>query len=499
MIVDIVGLFIWLFGLCVGSFLNVVAYRLPRDLSISSPSRSFCPHCGTTLRWSDNLPLVGWLRLGGRCRTCRAAISCQYPIVEAACGLAFVLVYYLLLVRPMRVGLDAPALPGDLPLLLAWLTMAAALLVCAVIDIVSYSVDVRVTLVALWIGLLCYAVWPRASVVTPIGAAPAGAAATAAMLVSAVMLRRWTAGLPSEPDQPEPDAGIDSSASETARPRLVQTLLALALLVVTAATMFTQPGLTAGPHFISPFGLAGVAALFLVMVAAASAERPADDEIHQAVEDESPHARRVALAELVWLLPALLAGVGVYVLLAWVPVAGRGWAAIATFSPGAGIAPLAGIAYALFGAAVGAAAGWAVRIVFTLAFGREAFGTGDIFILAAAGACAGWDIALLGFLLAIAVALLAWMGSLLLKRTAMIAFGPPLALGMLLALLVNQPAARVAEHYREAISTTWHRAPGLLLVLAAILLVGSIVAIVLARWVRHMLESAETHGQVGAD
>ncbi|MDR1166691.1 MAG: prepilin peptidase [Deltaproteobacteria bacterium] len=74
---------IFLAGLALGSFLNVVIYRLPREgLGLARPRRSFCPHCQQPLSWSDNIPLFGWLRLRGRCRHCRAPISFRYPLVE---------------------------------------------------------------------------------------------------------------------------------------------------------------------------------------------------------------------------------------------------------------------------------------------------------------------------------------------------------------------------------------------------------------------------------
>lgn len=70
----------WL-GACIGSFLNLVAWRLPRDESIVRPP-SHCPKCGSRLRWFENLPLIGWLLLGGRCSHCGAAIAIRYPLVE---------------------------------------------------------------------------------------------------------------------------------------------------------------------------------------------------------------------------------------------------------------------------------------------------------------------------------------------------------------------------------------------------------------------------------
>ena len=76
------GLVVALFGACVGSFTNVVAWRLPRQESVVVPG-SHCPRCGHAVRWHDNLPIFGWLLLLGRCRDCRSPISVRYPVVEA--------------------------------------------------------------------------------------------------------------------------------------------------------------------------------------------------------------------------------------------------------------------------------------------------------------------------------------------------------------------------------------------------------------------------------
>ncbi|MHB8439965.1 MAG: prepilin peptidase [Acidimicrobiales bacterium] len=80
------------FGLAVGSFVNVVVYRAPRGLSVVRPSRSFCPTCGTTLRSADNIPVVSWLLLRGRCRSCGHPISARYPMVELTVAAACVAV-----------------------------------------------------------------------------------------------------------------------------------------------------------------------------------------------------------------------------------------------------------------------------------------------------------------------------------------------------------------------------------------------------------------------
>jgi leader peptidase (prepilin peptidase) / N-methyltransferase len=78
-------------GLLVGSFLNVVVYRLPRGESLMRPG-SHCPHCDTPIKPYDNVPVLSWLLLRGRCRHCHASISARYPVVELATGALYALV-----------------------------------------------------------------------------------------------------------------------------------------------------------------------------------------------------------------------------------------------------------------------------------------------------------------------------------------------------------------------------------------------------------------------
>ncbi len=77
-----------LFGLVIGSFLNVVIYRVPLRESLLRPG-SHCPGCGVAIHWHDNIPVAGWLLLRGRCRSCHAPIAVRYPLVESLTGLAF--------------------------------------------------------------------------------------------------------------------------------------------------------------------------------------------------------------------------------------------------------------------------------------------------------------------------------------------------------------------------------------------------------------------------
>jgi len=130
-----------LFGLVFGSFGNVVIYRLPQGMSLSYPP-STCPKCDSAIRWYDNVPVLGWIRLRGRCRDCHEPISARYPLVELTsgalwliAGLAFslepttagaVVLFYLLLLLTF-IDLDTMRLPNSLVATLAGLGVALVL------------------------------------------------------------------------------------------------------------------------------------------------------------------------------------------------------------------------------------------------------------------------------------------------------------------------------------------------------------------------------------
>jgi leader peptidase (prepilin peptidase)/N-methyltransferase len=118
------------FGLLVGSFLNVVIWRVPRGESVVHP-RSRCPSCDAPIRERDNVPLVSWLLLHGRCRDCGAPISSRYPLVELATGVLFALLAW-------KIGAHS-ALP-------AFLYLGAVGLALAVIDLDTHRLPNALTL-----------------------------------------------------------------------------------------------------------------------------------------------------------------------------------------------------------------------------------------------------------------------------------------------------------------------------------------------------------------
>ena len=133
-----------LFGLCVGSFLNVVIYRLPLGQSLATPP-SRCRKCGYSLRWFDNIPVLSWVFLRGRCRKCGINVSWQYPVVELVTGTLFVLVVWL-----------TP--PG--PLLASRLLLVCILIALFGIDLEHQILPNVITLPGIAIGVLLSLIAP---------------------------------------------------------------------------------------------------------------------------------------------------------------------------------------------------------------------------------------------------------------------------------------------------------------------------------------------------
>jgi len=84
---------VFVYGITIGSFLNVLIYRIPKKENIAIV-RSHCMKCGYQLKWYDLVPLFSWLTLGGRCRKCKEKISVQYPLIEALNGVLYMIVFY---------------------------------------------------------------------------------------------------------------------------------------------------------------------------------------------------------------------------------------------------------------------------------------------------------------------------------------------------------------------------------------------------------------------
>ncbi len=138
-------IFAFLFGSAIGSFLNVVIYRLPLGLSIVHPP-SHCPHCKIPLRWYWNIPVFGWLALLGRCRNCGAPIAFRYPFVELLTGL---------------LGLGIVYQYGVTPWAIFMFVFACALVVVAFIDIDHMIIPDSISLPGIPLGLIGQVLLPE--------------------------------------------------------------------------------------------------------------------------------------------------------------------------------------------------------------------------------------------------------------------------------------------------------------------------------------------------
>lgn len=185
-----------LLGLCIGSFLNVVIHRLPLMLergwkqesanllgvavpetpaiSLAVP-RSRCPSCGHTIAWHENIPLLSWLLLRGRCSACKTRISARYPVVEVCTGALFALVGWRF---------------GAQPVVLLWCAFSAMLVALAAIDWDTTLLPDSMTLPLLWAGLVSAAL----GLTIPLGDALWGAVAGYLSLWSVYWLFKLTTG-----------------------------------------------------------------------------------------------------------------------------------------------------------------------------------------------------------------------------------------------------------------------------------------------------------------
>ena len=175
----------WLAALggCIGSFLNVVVYRLPRGRNLSYPG-SACPHCGHAIRWYHNIPVLGWLMLRGRCYDCKAPIAPRYPIVEAIVAMTFVAAAITgPLMGGMQVNDPLIRTAEELPALV-WgryayhLLLLCVLLAASQIEWDGPSEDSKFPWRLLWvpllIGLIAPVIWPELNPVPVTDPLPAG-------------------------------------------------------------------------------------------------------------------------------------------------------------------------------------------------------------------------------------------------------------------------------------------------------------------------------------
>lgn len=469
----IVGLFVFAFGACLGSFINVVIYRLPAGISVISPP-SRCPVCGVRLGWRENLPIVGWLLLRGRCRACGVGISSRYIVIETVAGL-LLLALYLARYAPPPTTLWWGELGGawwhrlgplmTLPAFLVQAGLLIGLLAMARIDARTFTIPIQIPNVVVGTALLLWPLqailpagrpgaetwWPIPIVEGPMALAALGGGAGIAIATLLLWSGRIrpsfadydeyvAAAVPQERSLAAERSDVHDSARESLPhsaapaegPRVELLMLAAPLAGAAVGAAVTGWSTTA----IVIAGLAAILALYAAWDAAAPASAVDDAPLA-----EYPHARREVLREVGFLLPALI-------------LAATGWWVGARFGVGPesadGVGPVVALASSIAGYLVAGGIVWAIRIFATLGFGREAMGLGDVHLFGAAGAALGWIEPLWAFVVAPFLGL-AWVGASLLGRLrgstdlrqggavqqGSLPFGPHLAVAIVLVMALR--------------------------------------------------------------
>jgi len=363
-------IFITLLGACVGSFLNVVIQRMPAEQSLVHPPSS-CPRCEKRIAWHDNIPVVSWLILRGKCRHCGEAISVQYPLIEALTAVLFGGVYAACYLGGTRPGFEAAGLAETWPMLLACLFLVGALVAASAIDARHFILPLPIMWLTALVGLLAAPITAAVVIDQPLAADP--------------MWLPWASG--------------------------------------------SQIGLAAG-------GAVGLGAA-LLLLKLGYIPRSFDQPEFEPHDNEAPDAflahpapRAEVLKELLFVAPPFLGAVAGY----WIMLD-------RAEAPAPWLAALGGV---VLGCLVGGAVVWATRILGTLAFGKEAMGLGDVHLMAAVGAIAGWQTALIAFFIAPFFGL-AWtlasagLARVLNREVRVIPYGPHLAAAAVIVLVLRQP------------------------------------------------------------
>ena len=371
-------LLLLILGACVGSFLNVVVYRLPRGQSIVFPP-SHCPACGRSIRWYDNIPIISYLLLWGRCRFCKGTISPQYVIVEVSTALLVAGLYVCYYVLRIRDG--AGQFGQSWGMFASHAALLCGLLACSIIDAKHWIVPLEVCWFVSLVGLVCSGADPHPFIptISPV----TGAMSLAAVVGIAIAMVGKHFGLIRESfidatDKPaaEPDRAADEAKTKP-KP---------------TAVAFTSA------HGVNP--------------------------------------RKEILLELLFLLPAIVLAAAAPLVLVKLQTAREIWTGL--LDPqisGRFAVHFGGLLAALLGYLIGGLWIWGIRILGTLVFGKEAMGMGDVHILAGVGAVTGWVVPSMAFFIAPMFGLL-WAVYLWLRRGQReLPYGPWLAAATLVVML----------------------------------------------------------------
>ena len=382
--------FIVAFGACIGSFLNVVIYRVPRDKSLVSPP-SACPECNTPIRFYNNIPIFSWLVLRGKCPDCKAPISCRYFFVELITAILFgglYLLFYWFQYRQTGLAGDTAMQQffgaGGWLFFLAVITLFATFLAASAIDMELWIIPLE----------LCW-------FVTIVGFIASGVA--------------------------EFVIGAKTVVEFDLFPAADSTKFAAITLGGAIGLVISLIGLYAG--VIKP------------SYEMAEDEEGDCEEAVQSQENEPTfNDRKEILKEVIFLLPVIIGAV-VAMQITQMPSIADKWSSFVA------LPVVSGLLGSVGGYLVGCTVVWATRIFGTLGFGKEAMGLGDVHLMGAAGAVVGAKWVVLAFFIAPFFCILWALYQAIFKKMRQIPYGPFLSLAVFAVIIFHDWLEEILSNF----------------------------------------------------
>jgi leader peptidase (prepilin peptidase) / N-methyltransferase len=379
--------FLFAIGCCVGSFLNVVIYRIPRDKSLVKPA-SACPSCGKHIHFYDNIPLFSWLFLRGKCRYCKVRISPRYFVIELLTGLVFVGTFLLYFNSGLRHGIP-PFLSGGWVLYLVSIILFSSLIASSAIDLEMWIIPLSICWFATAAGLIGGAVAP--------------------LLIHPATIRHYFL-LPTTTDLIFINHTTVASLTAGATIGLGISMLLLATMVLKRSYDFS--GIQDSSENSS------------------SPENP-DESANPPQAEEGFNDRFEMFREVLFLLPIIVCSLAANQIVNQCPALHQWWL---VFSQRPVVEGFMG---SLAGYFVGCTIVWATRIFGTLAFGREAMGLGDVHLMGAAGTVIGPLFIVIAFFVAPFFGLVWAAVQMFSRKTRQIPYGPFLSMGIVVVMILH--------------------------------------------------------------
>jgi leader peptidase (prepilin peptidase)/N-methyltransferase len=384
--------FLFALGCCIGSFLNVVIYRVPRGKSLVRPP-SACPSCGEHIRCYDNIPLLSWLMLGCKCRRCGARISARYFVIELLTGLMFVGVLALYFKTEWCSGVPG-IFEGGWFLYVVTVALLSCCIAASAIDLELWVIPLSICWFLTLFGIL-------ASTLAPFVLDPAAIRESSLLPTTTTLMPNFRA----------PMAIMWAPLKDAT----VATLSAGAAVGLAVSWALLASGLIKRSYDI-PDEL--------------EIAEHAREENNQQIEPNINH-RLEMLKELAFLFPVLAGSVLAVALVNRNSSLRQWWFDVAA-NP-----HVAGLLGSLWGYFIGCGVVWITRILGTLGFGKEAMGLGDVHLMGAVGAVIGPDCVVAAFLIAPFFGLGWAVLQMFFKKTRQIPYGPFLSTGVLVVIIAH--------------------------------------------------------------